>query len=167
MLSRNKNGPYTKLVCLVLEREESWFHYRVVVWLPNHVRLSNPIDYCMLDFPVHYLPESAQTPVHWVGDTSNHLILGHPLLPSIFPRISIFSNESALRIRWLQYWNFSFNISPSNEYSGLISFRIDWFDLLADQGTLESLHQHHKQKHQFFGTQPSSSHICTWLLEKP
>ena len=79
---------------------------------------------------------------------SNHLILCHPLLlpPSIFPRIRVFSNESALRIRRLKYWSFSFNISPSNEYSGLISFRIDWLALLAVQGTLKSLLQHHSSK---------------------
>ena len=77
-----------------------------------------------------------------------HLILCHPLLlsPSIFPSIRVFSNESALRIRWPKYWRFSFSISPSNEYSGLISFRMDWFDLLAAQGTLKSLLQHHSSK---------------------
>ena len=75
---------------------------------------------------------------------SNHLILCRPLLilPSIFPSNRVFSNESVLRIRWPKYWSFCFNISPSNEYSGLISFRIDWFDLLAIQGTLKSLLQH-------------------------
>ena len=79
---------------------------------------------------------------------SNHLILCHPLLhlPPIFPSIRVFSNESALRIRWPKYWNFSFSISPSNEHSGLISFRMDWFDLLAVQGTLKSLLQHHSSK---------------------
>ena len=79
---------------------------------------------------------------------SNHLILCHPLLlmPSIFPTIKIFSNESALHIRWPKYWSFSFSISPSNEYSGLISFRMDWLDLLAVQGTLKSLLQHHSSK---------------------
>ena len=79
---------------------------------------------------------------------SNHLILCCPLLllPSIFPSIRVFSNESALHIRWLKYWSFSFNISPSNEHSGLISFRIDWLDLLAVQGTLKSLLQHHSSK---------------------
>ena len=79
---------------------------------------------------------------------SNHLILCHPLLllPSIFPRIRVFSTESALSIRWPKYWSFSFSISPSKEYSGLISFRIDWFDLLAVQGTLKSLFQHHSSK---------------------
>ena len=79
---------------------------------------------------------------------SNHLILGHPLLllPSIFPSIRVFSSESVLHIRWPKYWRFSFNISPSNEYSGLISFRMDWLDLLAVQGTLKSLLQHHPSK---------------------
>ena len=79
---------------------------------------------------------------------SNHLILCCPLLllPSIFPSIRVFSNESVLHIRWPKYWSFSFSISPSNEYSGLISFRIDWFDLLAVQGTLKSLLQHHSSK---------------------
>ena len=79
---------------------------------------------------------------------SNHLILCHPLLlpPSIFPSIRVFSNESTLHIRWPKYWSFSFNISPSNEYSGLISFRMDWLDLLVVQGTLKSLLQHHGSK---------------------
>ena len=86
---------------------------------------------------------------------SNHLILCHPflLLPSIFPRIRVFSNESALCIRWPKYWSFSLNMSPSNEHPGLISFRMDWLDLLAAQGTFKSLLQHCSQKHQFFGTQ--------------
>ena len=79
---------------------------------------------------------------------SNHLILCRPLLllPSIFPSIRVFSNESVLHIRWPKYWNFSFNISPSNEYSGLISFRIDWFDFFEVQGTLKSLLQYHSSK---------------------
>ena len=79
---------------------------------------------------------------------SSHLILCQPLLllPSIFPSIRVFSNESLLRIQWPEFWSFSFSISPSNEYSGLISFRIDWFDLLAVQGTLKSLLQHHISK---------------------
>ena len=80
--------------------------------------------------------------------SSNHLILCHPLLllPSIFPDIRVFANESALHIRWPKYWSFSFSISPPNEYSGLISFRIDWLDLLAVQGALKSLLQHHSSK---------------------
>ena len=79
---------------------------------------------------------------------SNHLILCYPLLllPAIFPNIRVFSNESVLPIRWPKYWSFSFNISPFNEYSGLISFRMDWLDLLAVQGTLKSLLQHHSSK---------------------
>ena len=96
-------------------------------------------------FPVHHqLLEFAQTHILWVSDVSNHLILCRPLLllPLIFPRISVFSNGSALCIRWPKYWSFS----PCNEYSGLISFRIDWLDLLAVQGTLKSLLQHHSSK---------------------
>ena len=99
---------------------------------------------------------------------SNHLILSHPLLlllPSIFPSISVFSNESPFCIRWPKYWSFSFSI---NEYSGLISFRIDWFDLLAVQRTLKSLSNTIVRKHQFFSTHPSlwsKSLICTWLPE--
>ena len=91
-------------------------------------------------FPVHHqLPEIAQIHVHWVGDA---IQLSHPchllvLLPSIFPSIKVFSNESVLHIRWPKYWDLSFSISPSNEHSGLISFRIDWFYLLAVQGTLQ------------------------------
>ena len=85
---------------------------------------------------------------------SNHLLLCCPLLhlPSIFPSISVFSSESVLHIRWPKYWSFSFNIRPSNEYSGLIAFRMDWLDLLAVQGTLKSLLNTTVQKHQFFGT---------------
>ena len=88
---------------------------------------------------------------------SSHLILCHPLLllPSIIPSIRVFSNESVLHIRWPKYWSFSFSISPSNEYSRLISFRMDWLDLLSVQGTLKSLLQHTVQKHQFFGSQLS------------
>ena len=100
---------------------------------------------------------------------SNHLILYHPLLllPSIFPRIRVFPSESVLHIRWPKYWSFSFSISPSNEYSGLISFRLDWFDLLAIQGTLKSLLQNHSSKGSilwrsaFFMIQLSQSYMTT------
>ena len=94
---------------------------------------------------------------------SNHLILCRPLLllPSIFPSIRVFSNESVLHIRWPQYWSFSFNISPSNEYSGLISFRMDWLDLLAVQGTLKSLLQHHRSKASILWCLWSNSNIHT------
>ena len=100
---------------------------------------------------------------------SNHLILCHPLLllPSIFPSIRFFSNESALHVRWPKYWSFSFNISPSNEHPGLISFKMDWLDLLAVQGTLKSLLQHHSSKASivqcsaFFIVQPSHPYMMT------
>ena len=99
----------------------------------------------------HQLPEFTQTHVELVIP-SNHLILCHPLLllPSIFPSIRVFSNGSALQIKWPKYWSFSFNISPSNEHPGLISFRMDWLDLLAVQGTLKSLLQHHSSKASIF-----------------
>ena len=117
--------------------------------------------------PVHQLPESTQIHVHWVGDVIQP---SHPLssllLPSIFPSIRVFSNKSALHIRWPKHWSFSFNISASNERQRLISFRMDWLDLLAVQGTLKSLLQHHSAK--------ASILLCsalfmvhTWLLEKP
>ena len=97
---------------------------------------------------------------------SNHLILCRPLflLPSVFPTIKVFSSELVLQIRWPEYWSFSFSISHSSEYSGLISFRIDWLDLLAVQGTLKSLSSTTVQKYQFFGAQLSlwsNSHIHT------
>ena len=102
---------------------------------------------------------------------SNHLILCRSLhlLPSIFPSIRVFSNESVLHITWPNYWNFSFNISPSSEHSGLISFRMDWLDLSAVQGTFKSLLQYHSSnasvlRHSAF---LSNSDIHTWLLEKP
>jgi len=103
---------------------------------------------------------------------SSHLILCHPLLllPPIPPSIRVFSNESTLRVRWPKYWSFSFSISPSNEHLGLISFRMDWLDLLAVQGTLRVFSNTTVEKHQFFGAQlswQSNSHIHTWLLEKP
>ena len=96
----------------------------------------------------HQLPEFSETHVHRVSDATSHLILCCPLLllPSVFPSIRVFSNESTLRMRWPKYWSFSFIISPSKEKPGLISFRMDWLDLLAVQGTLKSLLQHHSSK---------------------
>ena len=131
------------------------------------------MNHSMPGFPVHHQhPEFTQTHVHWVGDAINHLILCCPLLlpPSIFPSIRVFLNESFLHIRWTKYWSFSFSNTPSNEYSGLISFRMDWLDLLSVQGTLKSLLQHHNSKASilrhsvFFIVQISHR---TWLLEKP
>ena len=124
--------------------------------------LCDPMDCSTPSFPVlHHLPESLLRLLSIeLMMPSNNLILCHPLLlPSIFPSVRVFSSESVLRIRWPKYWSFGFSICPSNEYSGLFSFRIDWFDLLAVQGTLKSLLQH-----RFFGTQPSlwsNSHIHT------
>ena len=129
--------------------------------------LCDPMNCSTPGFPVlHYLPEFAQIHAFESVMPSNHLILCRPLLlpPSIFPSIRVFSNESALHIRWPKYWSFSFSISPSSEESKLISFRIDWFDLHTVQGTLKSRLQHHNSKHQFLGTQPSlwsNSHIHT------
>ena len=99
--------------------------------------------------PVHHqLPEFSQTHVHRVGDAiqPSHPLSSHLLLPPIPPSIRVFSNESTLRMRWPKYWSFSFSISPSNEHPGLISFRMDWLDLRAVQGTLKSLLQHHSSK---------------------
>ena len=104
-----------------------------------------------LGLPVHHqLPEFTQTHVCQVGDAISSS--GHPLLllPPIPPSMRVFSNESALRMRWPKYWSFSFSISPSNEHPGMISFRMDWLDLLAVQGTLKSLLQHHSSKASFF-----------------
>jgi len=138
--------------------------------------LCDPTDCSMPGFPVHHqLLELAQTHVHCV---SNAIQPSHPLSspllqPSIFPSIRIFSNESALRIRWPKYWSFSFSSSPSNEYSGLISFRIDWLDLLAVQGTLKSLPQHHSSEASilrppvFFMVQLSKMHNKCNVLEAP
>ena len=118
-------------------------------------------------------PEFAQTHVHWVSDAiwPFHPLLPLLLLPSVFPSIRVFSNESALCIRWLKYWSFSFSIHPSNEYSGLISFRMDWFDLLTVQRTFQSLVQHHSLKASvlwcstFFMVQ--LSYIYKWTTTQP
>ena len=134
--------------------------------------LCDPKDCSMPGLPVHHqLLEFIQTHVHWVSDAIQP---SHPLLsllhpPSIFPIIRVFSNETVLHIRWAKYWGFSFSISPSSEYSGLVSFRMDWLDLLAVHGTLKSLLQHQSSKasvlqhSDFF---KSNSHIHSWLLEK-
>ena len=127
-------------------------------------------DCTMPDFPVlHHLPELAQTHVHWISDAIQP---SHPLLSPSPPALNlsqhVISNESALHIRWPEYWSFSFSISPSNEYSGLISFRMDWFDLLAGQETLKSLLQHHSSKASilwhsaYFMVQFSHPYMTTW-----
>ena len=125
----------------------NWLYCRSVAQLcPT---LCDPMDWSTPELPVHRsLLEVTQFMSIELVMPSNHLILCRPLLllPLIFPSIRVFSSESALWIRWPKYWSFSFSISPSNEYSGLISFRIDWFDLLSVQGTLKSLLQHHSLK---------------------
>ena len=110
--------------------------------------LCDPMDCSTPGLPAfHHLLELAQTHVHWISDAiqPSHPLSSLLLLSPIPPSIRVFSNESTLRMRWPKYWNFSFNISPFNEHSGLISFRMDWLDLLAVQGTLKSL-QHHSSK---------------------
>ena len=117
--------------------------------------LCNPMNRSTPGLPIHHqLPEFTQTHVHQVGDAiqPSHL-LSSPSLPAPNPSsIRVFSNESTLRMRWPKYWNVSFSISPSNEHPGLISFRMDWLDLLAVQGTLKSLLQHHSSKASILGT---------------
>jgi len=121
----------------------------------SRVRLCDPMNHSTPGLPVHHqLPESIPNPCpssQWCP--SSHLILCHPLLllPPILPSIRVFSNESTLCMRWSKYWSFSFGISPSNEHPGLISFRMDWLDLLAVQGTLKSLLQHHSSKASILG----------------
>ena len=135
--------------------------------------LCNPMDCSTPGSPVHHQPpELAQIHVHWVDDTIQP---SHPLLSPSPPALNLsqhqgLSQESILRIRGPKYLSFSLSISPSNEYSGLISFRMDWLDILAVQGTLKVFSNTKVQKHQFFSTQPSlwfNSHIHTWLLENP
>ena len=140
------------------------------VQLLSGVRLCDPMNCSTPGLPVlHYLLEPTQTHVHWVSDAiqSSHPLSSPFLPPSIFPSIRVFSNESVLCIRWPKYWSFSFSISTSNEYSGLISFRMDCWDLLAVQETLKSLLQHHGSKASilwcsaFFTVQLSHSYMTT------
>ena len=131
--------------------------------------LCNPVNHSTPSLSVHHqLLETTQTHVHELVMPSNHLILSCPLLllPSILPSIRVFSNESALHIRWPKYWSFSFSISPSKEHPGLISFMMDWLDLLAVQGTLKSLLEHRCSKasilqHSAFFTIPLSHPYMT------
>ena len=146
-------------------------HHNIVIQfssvIPSCPTLCDPMDCSTSGLLVHHqLPEFTQTHVHRVGDAIQPSYpLSAPYPPAFYlSSIRVLSDESVLRIRWPKYWSFSFSISPSNEYSGLISFRMDWLDLLAILGTLKSLLQHQVQKHQFFGPQPfllSSSHIHT------
>ena len=118
----------------------------------------HPMDCSTPGFPVHHqILELAQTHVHCIGDAiqPSHPLSSPSLSASVFPRIRVYSSESVLRIRWPKYWSFSFSISPSSEYSGLISFRIDWFDLLQSKGLLRIFSNTTVQKHQFFSAQLS------------
>ena len=131
-----------------MEASTSWF--RSVQSRPTPC---DPIDYCMRGFPIHHqLLQLAQTHVHWVSDATQPFILCRSLLlsPLIFPSIRVFLNELALCIRWPKYWNFSFNISPTNEHPGLISFRMDWLDLLESTGPSRVFCNTTVQKHQLF-----------------
>ena len=124
----------------------------------SYMTLHNPLNCSTSGFSVlHHLLKFAQTHVHWVCDAIQPSHLCHPLLllPSIFPSITVFSNKSALHIMWPKQWSFSFSICPSGEYSGLISFRIDWFDFLPVKGLSRVFSSITVQKHQFFCTQPS------------
>ena len=129
--------------------------------------LCDPMNCSTPGLPVHHhLPEFTQTHVRRVSDAiqPSHPLSSPSPLPPIPPSITVFSSESTLPVRWPKYWSFSFSIIPSKEIPGLISFRVDWLDLLAVQGTLKSLSNTTFQKHQFFGAQPSSqsnSHIHT------
>ena len=137
-----------KELLLTFKRLTFFFGWKSVQLL-SRVQLCNPMDRSMAGFSVHHNSHSLLKLLSIKSVMpSSHLILCQPLLllPSIFPSIRVFSNELVLRIRWPNYWSFSFSISPSNEYPGLISFRIDWFDLLAVQGTLKNLLQHHSSK---------------------
>ena len=137
-------------------------HAQVSSVSQSHLTLCDPMDCSTPGLPIHQqLPELTQTYIHWVS---------HAILPSIFPSIRVFSNESVLHIRWSKYSSFSFSITPSNEYSRLISFRMEWLDLLAVQGTLKSLLQHYSSKASILWRSAflySNSLIHTWLLEKP
>ena len=132
--------------------------------------LFDPMNHSTPGFPVHHqFLELAQTHVHWVRFAINHVIFCHPLflLPQIFPSIRVFSNESVLHTNWPKDWSFIFSISPSNEYSGLISFRMSWLEIFAVQGILKCLLQHHSSKASilwcsaFFIVQPSHPYMTT------
>ena len=161
------NEVYSLWSCLLLQNVSS-----LVQFSQSCLTLCDPMDCSTPGFPSFTNSQSVLKLMSIESVMpSNHLIPSCLLLlPSIFPSIGVFSYESVLHIRWPKYWSFSFSISPSSEYSGLISFRMDWLGLLAVQGTLKSLLQHHSLKASILWCQPSlrsNSHICTWLMEKP
>ena len=145
------NGNPPQYYCLenLMDRGAWWATVQFGSVAQSCPTLCDPMNCSIPGLPVHHqLPESTQTHVHCVGDVIQPLILCCPLvlLPPIPPSIRVFSNESTLRMRWPKYWHFSFSIIPSKEIPGLISFRMDWLDLLAVQGTLKTLLQHHSSK---------------------
>ena len=149
-------GPFLASFCAACTQVKQVYSnvvYQVNTWFSSVTQLCptlcNPSDWIMPGLPVHHkLQEPTPTHVHRVGDAiqPSHPLSSLLLLPSIFPSIRVFSDESALRIRWPKCWSFSLSISPYNEHPGLIPFRMDWLDLLAIQGTLKSLLQHHSSK---------------------
>ena len=162
--------PFPPYICVLdfLHSVKTTFQFSSVT--QSCSTLCDPMNRSTPGLPVpHQLPESTQTCVHWVGDAiqPSHPLSSPLFLPSVFPSIRVFSNESALLIGSPEYWSFSFNISPSNEHPGLISFRMDWLDLLAVQGTLKSLLQHHSskastlQRSVFFTVQLSHPYMTT------
>ena len=141
MQSIDSMQPLSKFCCHFLQKYKKNLKICISSVTQSCPTLCIPMDCSTPGLPVHHqLPEFTQTHVHWVGDAiqPSHPLSSLLLSPSIFPNIRVFSNESAFCIRWPKYWSFSFSISPSNEKSGLISFRMDWLDLLAVQWTLES-----------------------------
>ena len=150
VLSLMPNSKSNEMMGMLMLKQKQWslgIQFSSVA--QSCLTFCNPMDCSTPGLPVHHqLQEPTQTHVHWVVMPSNHLFLCRPLLllPSLFPNIRVFSNESALHIRWPRYWSFSFNISPSKEHSGLISFRMDRLDLLAVEGTFKSPLQHHGSK---------------------
>ena len=160
-----------KDVIVRLEKDLSGDGYFLSSVAQSCLTLCDPMNCSTPGLPVHHqLLQLAQTHVYWVGDAIQP---SHPLVFPSPPALNlsqhqVFSSESVLHIRWPKYWTFSFSISPSNEYSELISFRMDWLDLLAVQGTLKSLLQHHSSKASILQLSLwSSCHIHTWPLEKP
>ena len=149
-----------RLLTLVVSYKNAWYVNITLISLLQFSSvaqlcptLCNPMNCSTPGLPVHHkLPEFTQTHVHWVGDAiqPSHPLSPLLLLPPIPPSIRVFSNESTLHMRWPKYWSFSFSISPSNEHSGLICLRMNWLDLLAVQGTLKSLLQHHSSKASIF-----------------
>ena len=166
-----KYSSLSLVIHVVLKCDLSWFQFSSVA--QSCPTLCDPMNRSTPGLPVHHqLLEFTQTHVHRVGDViqPSHPQLSLLLLLPIPPSIRVFSNESTLPMRWPKYWSFSFSIIPSKEIPGLISFRMDWLDLLAVKGPSRVFSNTTVQKHQFFGAQPSSqsnTHIHTWPQEKP